>query len=276
MKAPSEIFRSLAVYKMALNELGNREGGHDVLAISASTSAIVGRTARQEGNWHHHRRGQLMAVEDGLLQVRTERGAWAVPPRRAAWVPPGEPHAVNSSGVTLSWQLYVSAPASGALPGTPCVIEVSALLGEIVPRAVEWTAQKELEPAQSRLMRVLLDELAAAPRDRMELPMPRDRRLQRIAREILENPGDARSRDEWAAWAGLSSRTLTRLFQQEVHISFARWREQASLMHALERLSRGASVGSVADALGYATPSAFIAMFRRNLGVPPGRYLATD
>ena len=34
------------------------------------------------------------------------------------------------------------------------------------------------------------------------------------------------------------------------------------------------AVATVADALGYASPSGFIAMFRRAFGASPGRYFA--
>lgn len=277
MKEQAQVFPSLATYNRALNDLGARRDGPRVLAISASgTPSFSGRQIRREGNWHGHHRGQLMGVKDGLLHVRTHHGGWAVPPGKAAWMPPGELHAVNSKGVSHAWHLYLSPAASRAMPQRPCVIEVNELVEDIVPRAVAWTSQEQLDAAQLRLMAVLIDELAAAPHDRMQLPMPRDRRLQRVAAAILDDPADRRTRDDWAAWAGLSSRTLTRLFQQEVQISFARWREQAALMAALERLTRGESVASVADALGYATPSGFIAMFRRHFGEPPARYLGSQ
>jgi AraC-like DNA-binding protein len=45
-------------------------------------------------------------------------------------------------------------------------------------------------------------------------------------------------------------------------------------MAALERLTRGEAVAVVADAMGYATPSSFIALFRRHFGAPPAKYLA--
>lgn len=57
-------------------------------------------------------------------------------------------------------------------------------------------------------------------------------------------------------------------------MGFAQWRQQAGLVHALEALARGGPVAQVSDALGYATPSNFIAMFRRNFGQSPGRYFA--
>jgi len=45
-------------------------------------------------------------------------------------------------------------------------------------------------------------------------------------------------------------------------------------VHALERLARGEAVADIADALGYATPSNFIAMFKRSFGDSPARYFA--
>jgi len=275
MKIEMQTFTTLASYNQALNTLGDRRDGHAVLAISAAGSpAFAGRSRKREGHWHCHHRGQLMCVRDGLLNVRTRRGAWAVPPRRAAWMPPGEWHAADVNGATHSWHLYISPRASRALPQRPCVIEVNELVEQLVLRAVAWTPRPTLDPAQRRLTAVLLDELGRAPQDRMQMPMPRDRRLLRIAGAILDNPADPRTRDQWAELVGLSSRTLTRLFQQEVQITFSRWRDQVILMSALDRLAQGESVGAVADALGYATPSGFIALFRRHFGAPPARYLA--
>lgn len=75
-------------------------------------------------------------------------------------------------------------------------------------------------------------------------------------------------------WAGLSARSLSPLCQAELGIGFAQWRQQAGLVHALEAMARGGPVAQVSDALGYATPSNFIAMFRRTFGQSPGRYFA--
>ncbi|QIE27365.1 Helix-turn-helix domain protein (plasmid) [Caballeronia sp. SBC1] len=51
-------------------------------------------------------------------------------------------------------------------------------------------------------------------------------------------------------------------------------RQQAQLSQALELLAHGHAVAEVADALGYATPSSFIFMFRRALGDSPASYFA--
>jgi AraC-like DNA-binding protein len=47
-----------------------------------------------------------------------------------------------------------------------------------------------------------------------------------------------------------------------------------TLIAALEKLACGASVLEVALDLGYASPSAFATMFKRELGVPPSSFYA--
>ena len=75
--------------------------------------------------------------------------------------------------------------------------------------------------------------------------------------------------------AGCSKRTLERLFLYETGLTFGKWRQQMRLLHALRLLAAGQSVTTVALDVGYDTPSAFIAMFRRNLGATPGRYFTS-
>jgi AraC-like DNA-binding protein len=148
----------------------------------------------------------------------------------------------------------------------------------LVLRAAEWSDQPSLSDEQQRLMDVLMDEMCRArePDNPITLPMPDDRRLLRVAEALLANPGDTRNRDEWANAVGLSTRSLTRRFREETGLSFVQWRQQVRLGHALEQLGQGVAVTHVADALGYASVSAFVAMFRRCLGQSPGHYLSLE
>lgn len=85
---------------------------------------------------------------------------------------------------------------------------------------------------------------------------------------LLENPADERSLEDWAPQVGASARTLARLFVSETGLTFAEWRRQVRLLEAIDRLGKGQAVTRVALDLGYESPSAFIAMFRRTLGAP--------
>jgi len=70
---------------------------------------------------------------------------------------------------------------------------------------------------------------------------------------------------------GISTRTLERVFA-DIDLSFARWRQRRRILHALRLLAGDAPVTQVALAVGYQSPSAFIAAFKRELGVTPGEY----
>src|SRR3546814_638212 len=105
------------------------------------------------------------------------------------------------------------------------------------------------------------------------LPLRRDVRMRRIAEALLADPADTRALGDWAKAAAASERTLARLFVRETGMTFGAWRERLRLTAAVARLAEGQPVTSVAFDLGYQSPSAFIAMFRRCLGDTPGRYL---
>ena len=89
----------------------------------------------------------------------------------------------------------------------------------------------------------------------------------------MENPGDERRLKDWTTSVGASERTLERHFRQELGMSFRKWRQHLRLLSAVTLLSEGMSVTAVAYELGYASPSAFVAMFRDKIGHPPRRYL---
>ncbi len=256
-------------------DLPNRKDGPAVIAIKGgSDPGNVFQLGTSETDWHSHHRGQLTCVESGLLHIRTAQGSWLLPPHRAGWVPPGMAHWGSLSGVLSGWSVLIAPEACQRLPQSPMVINVGALMRALVQRASDWTSCDQLDPQQERMMMVLIDEIACSVKEPLHLPMPINERLLRIARAILDRPDHDRTLEEWAAWAALSPRTARRLFISETGMSFAQWRQQARLVHALEMLAQGEQVAVVSDALGYASPSNFIAMFRRAFGQSPARYFA--
>lgn len=121
---------------------------------------------------------------------------------------------------------------------------------------------------------MILDEIRSLPVESFGLPLPRDPRLQRIARALIANPADDRDLESWAAWGAISSRTLSRRFVTETGFNFTAWRQRARMMRSLEMLAAGMSVTAIALDLGYSTPSAFIGRFRRSFGETPAIYRA--
>lgn len=227
-----------------------------------------------EVDWHCHRRAQLICVESGLLTTRTAHGTWSLAPGSAGWMPPEEPHTVLIDGPLRGWGLLLAPGVCHDLPDEPGVLGISSLLQAVSERVCSWSPASHASDRQQHLVEVLLDEIRSAPRQRMHLPMPRDRRLLRIASQLLADPADDRDLAAWARWAGLSTRSLTRHFRDETTLSFAQWRQQARLAEALRQLAEGRAVSDIAHGLGFSSSSAFVTVFRRHFGVPPGRWVA--
>ena len=146
-------------------------------------------------------------------------------------------------------------------------------LRELIIKVADLAGRSQGQASYARLVGVVLDELRQLEPAPLHLPLPRDPRLKAITDVLLAEPGDNRDLGAWGQRAGASGRTLARLFRRETGMTFAGWRRRLRLLAAVSRLVAGDPVTRVAYDLGYQSPSAFVAMFRRSLGTPPGRYL---
>lgn len=237
----------------------------------------VGAMARDlppayEIDWHSHPRFQLLFATRGVMTIDTREATWLVPPQRAVWMPPRTEHRVRTAGAVHMRTLYIDPAAARRMPRGCEVLEVTPLLRELILRATELPIEYDERGVQGRVMRLLLDELASLPRLPYSLPVPRSAPLAPICARLMQAPQDTATLEEIAARQGTTSRTLARHFRRETGMSFAEWRRRARLLRALGWIAEGRPILSVALDLGYDSPSAFSAMFRRELGAPPSRF----
>lgn len=234
---------------------------------------------------HSHDWAQLAYCSTGVLQVTAEQSGHAggeityiVPPSRAVWIAPGAQHHVTVLEAAEFRTLYLDASATPK-GWTGCrVLVVSPLLRESI-HALD--AEQPLPAAREQLLSSLvLDELAGADTQALGVPMPHphtgDKRLRALCEAVLRAPSERATLAEWAAGTGASERTVARLFRDELGLSYQQWRQQAILAHALPLLTRGQSVSAVAAASGYASDSAFTAMFKAAMGQPPSHFQSKD
>lgn len=223
---------------------------------------------------HAHRRGQLLLSVKGLITCEVASGLWLVPSQNALWIPPGKVHDMHCVGDVEIYLVFMDASLIGALPQQCCTLAISPLLRELIRAVSHLPPLYDEAGPPAPLIQTMLNELAAAPVERLHLPMPGDMRLRKVADAWAADPADRAGLGAWAQRIGMSERSLSRLVLGETGMSFIRWRQQFQIMQALERLARGVSVQHIAFDLGYESPSAFIAMFRKILGASPSRYLA--
>lgn len=221
---------------------------------------------------HRHRRGQLIYAKSGVMHVTAREGIWIVPPQRSLWIPLGMAHEIHMEGQVSVRMLYLDR-ATSALFGPHCkVLAVSALLRELVLAAVQAHADKHRD-RMAMIAPLLLHELQSAEEAALRIPVPSDPRLKAVCQRLLAGTSRAETLEQLAARAGASSRTLARLFESELQMSFVHWRQHVRLARALSQICLGQSIKTVARDAGYASCSAFSSMFHRVLGVTPTDYL---
>ncbi|WP_250517620.1 helix-turn-helix transcriptional regulator [Caballeronia sp. INDeC2] len=237
-------------------------------------AAELTQSEPREMSPHSHARGQLMGALSGLVSIGVDAQQWVVPAIHAIWIPPHRVHSVRSYGPFSGWSVFVAEARCATLPIEPRAIRTTPLLREAVHRAATWPGVA-LDASQSRIAEVIVDELAAAPVEPLHLQRPLDPALAKITDALANDLSDNRRFEEWAAWAGVSPRTMSRRFVADTGLTFAQWRQQARMLRALERVADGIPVTTIALELGYGNISAFIDVFRKTFGTTPGRYMAT-
>ena len=221
---------------------------------------------------HFHDRDQLVYASRGVMTVRSRDGTWVVPPHRAVWIPAGVPHIVTMSGSVAMRTLYLKPRLARGLPPDCCVINVPALLKELVLYACTLRTLRKSVQWQVHLISIILHQLEAVQTVPLQLPHLSDPRLVRIGEIFIRNPRDSRTLAQLCRVSGASKRSIERLFQQEIGMTFGKWRQQLRLMQGMRLLAEGAKVTHAALDCGYSTPSAFISMFSKVLGTTPSSY----
>ncbi|HEY6265536.1 MAG TPA: helix-turn-helix transcriptional regulator [Candidatus Acidoferrum sp.] len=224
---------------------------------------------------HFHPEDQLIFASKGVMTVHTKQGVWVVPPLRAVWIPAKTPHRVAMSGMVSMRTLYFLPRLGRALPKRCFVVNVSSLLRELILHACKFPKLNRRVPAQRRIIEIILDQLQAVETIPLQLPHPSDSRAMRVTKELFANPRDQRTLEQLCKNCGASKRTVERLFIQETQMTFGRWRQQLRLLHSMQLLASGEKVTAAALDAGYNSASAFISMFRKQLGTTPSRYLET-
>ncbi len=195
---------------------------------------------------------------------------WVLPTTRALWIPAGTVHRTGAPRDTVFHSLYMDPTRCPLDWSTPVAVGVGTLLAQLLAHL----GRADLAPdARRRAEGVVFDLLRPLPNTPITVPEPVDDRARAVAALLLDDPADSRTLEALARAVGTSRRTLSRLFVQDTGMSFDLWRTRLRLRAALPLLADGRPVAHAARAVGYATPSAFLAAFRRAIGTTPRHYL---
>ncbi|UCR90311.1 helix-turn-helix domain-containing protein [Mycetocola spongiae] len=234
------------------------------------TTRILDAPTRRDWRPHVHAEHLLIWAQDGPVSVSVAGQTWALLRGYGLWIPAGTTHlGITGRGARFGSTYFVAGQAD--LFSAVTLVSVGAVQRELLLHLAETPM-----PAERRLraQRVIMDLTLAVTPGTFAVPHPQDPRIRDLADRVLADPADDRSLESWAREYGVSERTMTRAFNAELGLNFARWRLLVRIRAALLLLGSGVPVAEAARLAGYSTPSAFSAAFRRVQGETPTEFLA--
>lgn len=222
--------------------------------------------------WHSHSWGEFVYSFRGVMEVKLADRHYLVPPQYGIWLPPNVAHVGQNRQAACHSSLYVTEALCGTLPAGPCALAVTPLVRAMLEHLRQQPPGLPQAAHEERLLQVLLDQLGGARQVGSYLPASDDPVLAKVLRMLDANPGDSRTLPELANTANTTERTLMRRCQRDLGMTFAEWRQRLRAVKAMAMLEQGQTVEGIAFALGYASSSAFITMFRRLTGETPDEY----
>src|SRR5271169_3660510 len=137
---------------------------------------------------HSHPEDQLLFASSGVMTLSTKQGVWVVPPMRAVWIPADTPHSVAMSGAVSMRTLYFLSELCRTLRGKCFVMNVSALLRELILHACKFKRLSKRALAERRIIEMIVEQLKAVDSIPLQLPHPTDARAMRVVNMLLAEP----------------------------------------------------------------------------------------
>lgn len=223
---------------------------------------------------HAHGADQLIYASRGVMGVTSGQSSWMIPPHFGLWIPARTPHQIRMPERVSMRTLYLR-PTLTDLPPVCTVLHIGSLLRELIFEIVRVGELRTHNGTQCALRDLLVAELERASPVPTVVVLPKDPRALIVAQAVIANPALRNSLNSLCALAGLSVRTLERIFRRDVGTNFEYWRRQVRLIKGVELLFSGSSVKEVSFTVGYQHPSAFVALFRSTFGSTPKAWITS-
>lgn len=230
-----------------------------------------------------HRKARLLYADGGIIHVFTAMKHWYLPGRFYMWIPANTAYHLESSSSRIHLYSFYFKEQSDVHPVLlePNIFLSNDLMREMFLFAQDWEGGigKKNNYARYCLLRAMMAIIPemSPPIDAfpMQHPYPKNEKLRRIARYLNSNIDQAFTIDQVAAQFGMSSRSLSRLFKEDMGISYIRFLRAIRIAKALELMAENTySILEIAMQIGYNELSSFSNIFMRVTGIRPSVYMS--
>jgi len=227
---------------------------------------------------HKHDKAQMLYTEGGIVYVITQTNTYFLPARHFMWIPKGVEHSIhtNSENVIMR-NLYFPVKKSehlfyeseGIYPINDLLLQMMLFTNRLDGNINKGTRNYDITKAiKAILPKICINNLP------LSLPFSKDIRLTKIVNYLDANLKEPLYFSEISARFGFSERSLYRLFQKDLGMSFIQYLTIRRILKAIELLlEKHLTVNEVALAVGYNSVPTFSNTFYKILGQRPSDYI---
>jgi len=218
-------------------------------------------------DFHSHEVSQLSIPVNGVMNVLVDNNLFIIPPGMAIFIPRNTKHCVQKiNDHTIIENIFFTDIYKNYLPKAGRSFYLSPLATTVISKICTFGINEFGSKKVINLISVLLDELDQKSMLNYSLKIPKSPALFKIYELFIESIDYLPSLTDAAKLINVSNRTLQRMFEHELGISFVLWKQQLVFIKSLELLMKGQSTTITAYKLGYSSDSAFITMFKKMSG----------
>lgn len=238
------------------------------------------RIDRFETGMHSHTKAQLLYAEGGIVHVFIEDRHWYLPARCFMWIPANQAHSILSYSKNIElYNFYFEVESQeDVFYRETNIYFADDLLREMFLFTVKWQGAitKDQHSAYFFLQAIkhLLPELNTNKIPfSVQHPFPKDVRLIEVASYLLSNMDKNYTIEEIAKTFGLSVRTLSRKFKENLGMNYVRFLRSLRITKSLELIAENKyNMFEVAMLVGYSSESSFSNVFLKITGMRPTDY----
>lgn len=227
---------------------------------------------------HRHIKGQFLYTEGGVVHVTTEQKTFFLPARHYMWIAPGSIHSIHpgSHAVTMRNLYFPVEPDDLPFYTKTGIYPVNDLLLQMIMFTNRWNGDiRKTDQNSFRFalaIKAILPEISTFQLP-LALPFARNKRLIQVTNFMNDHLHEPLTFPQLAKHFGFSERSLSRLFQQDLGMSFIQYFTLQRILRSLQLLLEAKmSVKVVAASVGYNSIPTFSTTFRKIVGVRPSEY----
>ena len=233
-----------------------------------------------ETKFHSHSKGQLLYAEGGIVHIFIKEKHWYLPARCFMWIPSNTQHKILivSKQVTLYNFYYNDEDAENNFFKHTNIYFANDLMRAMILHTASWFGPiSTQEKSKYYFLKALKENLPLVESTKLPLmiqhPFPRDPKLLEIAIFLNSNIETSYTIEDIASKFGLSTRTLSRKFKEDLGMNYVRFLRALRITKAFQLIAdQQYSIYEIALMVGYSSIASFSNIFYKIAGIRPTDY----